>query len=219
MHAISDPFDAAIRLALSVALFTCSSQAATTWNQTWNRTAAIPDNDDLGFSDTRTLNLPEITAIEHVTVDLTFADGWNGDLYAYLVHNEQIAVLLNRAGRSTTAPDGSATVGFQVTLDDTAISDIHTGIPMTGGIVTGTWQPDGRLIDPLLVLATDFRPAMLSVFNGQAASGNWTLFIADQSAGETSTFQSWGLTVTGVPEPQTIALAALASLSLMRRRR
>ncbi len=88
-----------------------SSFAATTWSQIWNITTAIPDNDDVGFADTRTINVPDITEIESVTVGLNFTGGWNGDLYAYLVHGSGFAVLLNRPGRSVGAPDGSATVG------------------------------------------------------------------------------------------------------------
>ena len=31
---------------------------------------------------------------------LNLSGGWNGDLYAYLVHNSGFAVLLNRVGRN-----------------------------------------------------------------------------------------------------------------------
>jgi hypothetical protein len=37
---------------------------------------------------------------------------------------------------------------------------------------------------------------------GTLADGNWTLFIADLSAGGQSTLVSWGLTIVTVPEPQ-----------------
>jgi subtilisin-like proprotein convertase family protein len=196
-----------------------SSFAATTWSQTWNVSTAIPDNDDVGFADTRTINVPDITEIESVTVGLNFTGGWNGDLYAYLVHGSGFAVLLNRPGRSAGNPDGSATVGMEVTFDDSAFADLHTAIPMSGGSVSGTYQPDGRIIDPLVVLDTDLRPAMLSSFIGLDASGNWTLFVADQAAGETSTLQSWTLTITGVPEPSAALLGGLGMLLLLRRRR
>jgi subtilisin-like proprotein convertase family protein len=194
--------------------------ASTTWiGPTWNVSTAIPDNDDVGLSDNRSITVPAISTIENVTVNLHLTGGWNGDLYAYLVHGSGFSVLLNRPGRSASHPDGSATVGMNVTFDDAALSDVHTTIPMSGGLVSGTYQPDGRTTDPLLVLETDSRPAMLSTFDGLAASGMWTLFIADQSAGETSTLQSWSLTIQGVPEPSAALLAIMSVLPLLRRRR
>jgi hypothetical protein len=106
-----------------------------------------------------------------------------------------------------------------ISFEDAALSDIHTAIPMTGGSFSGTFQPDGRTTDPYDVLDSDSRPAMLSSFTGLNANGTWTLFIADQSAGETSTLQSWSVTITGVPEPSTLLLSGLAIPFLLRRRR
>jgi len=200
-------------------LLPLAANAATTFTNTWTVSAVIPDNDDVGYSNTQTIFTPEITSITSVTVGLNFSGGWNGDLYAYLVHGTGFAVLLNRPGRDTATPDGSATVGMAITLDDAAATDIHTGIPMTGGPVTGTWQPDGRTADPLTVLAGDPRGAMLASFTGLDANGAWTLFVADQSTGGGSTLDSWTLTVTGIPEPSAPLLVALASLGLLRRRR
>jgi subtilisin-like proprotein convertase family protein len=196
------------------------ASASTTWTgPTWNVSTAVPDNDDVGLTATRSITIPAITEIQNVSVNLHFTGGWNGDLYAYLVHGSGFSVLLNRPGRSLSHPDGSATVGMQITFDDAAFSDVHTAIPISGGLVTGTYQPDGRTTDPHLTLNTDSRPAMLSSFDGLAASGIWTLFVADQSAGETSTLQSWALTIQGVPEPSTALLALLGILPLLRRRR
>lgn len=135
------------------------------------------------------------------------------------MHDTGYAVLLNRPGRSLTTPEGSATVGMNLTFSDFAALDVHTGIPMSGGAVTGTWQPDGRITDPLSVLDTDPRPAMLSDFNTLDPSGTWTLFVADQSPGETSTLQSWSMSITGVPEPATAILTPLSAAALLRRRR
>jgi subtilisin-like proprotein convertase family protein len=61
----------------------------------------------------------------------------------------------------------------------------------------------------------------MSVFNSMVPNGQWTLFIADLSAGGTSTLVSWGLTVVTVPEPQTWAMVAggLGMLALRRRAR
>ncbi len=206
-------------IACACILLPLAANAATTFTETWNVSTAIPDNDDAGYTNTRNLVAPDITEIESVTVALNFSGGWNGDLYVYLVHGTGFSVLLNRPGRDTGTPDGAATVGMSITLDDLATTDIHTGIPMSGGVVTGTWKPDGRTADPLVVVSSDPRSALLSSFDGLNANGNWTLFVADQSPGSVSTLQSWTLTVTGVPEPSAALLAAMASLGLLRRRR
>ncbi len=206
-------------IAFAWVLAPLAANAATTYTNTWTVNATIPDNDDVGYTNTQTLLVPDLSEIQSVTVALNFSGGWNGDLYAYLVHGAGFAVLLNRPGRDTATPDGAASVGMTINLDDAAATDIHTGIPMSGGPVTGTWQPDGRTADPLAVVAADPRTALLSSFAGLDANGNWTLFVADQSAGGVSTLQSWTLTVTGIPEPAVLLLAGIAPLVLLRRRR
>jgi len=59
----------------------------------------------------------------------------------------------------------------------------------------------------------------MNSFIGLDPNGNWTLFVADQAAGETSTLQSWTLTITGVPEPSAALFGGLGVLLLLRRRR
>lgn len=206
-------------IACACALLPLAANAATTFTDTWTVSTAIPDNDDAGYSNTHTVTEPGITSIETVSVALNFTGGWNGDLYAYLVHGSGFAVLLNRPGRDTGTPDGSSSSGMTINLEDAAATDIHTGIPMSGGAVSGTWQPDGRTADPLAVVTSDSRSAMLASFAGMNANGSWTLFVADQSSGNVSTLDSWTLTVTGIPEPSAALLATLASLGVLRRRR
>jgi len=189
--------------------------AATTFNETWNVSTVIPDNDDTGYSNSQVLEDTGISSIQSVTVNLTFTGGWNGDLFAYLVHDSGYAVLLNRVGRDGSQDDGAGSSGMTVDLSDLAAADIHTAIPMTGGAVTGTFQPSGRETDPFLTLDTDPRSAMLSSFSGGNADGTWTLFVADQSGGGTSTLQSWSMTITGVPEPSSLALGVPAMMLLV----
>ncbi len=220
MRSTQHPISFIMKLLISLcALFPLAAPAASTWSNTWTVSTVIPDNDDVGYYNSQTLVDAGLTEITSVTVSLNVIGGWNGDLYAYLVHGSGFAVLLNRAGRTSIETDGSATVGLDITLDDSAFNDIHTAIPMSGGLVSGTFKPDGRIVDPLLVLNTDPRPAKLSSFGGLDANGTWTLFVADQSAGFTSTLQSWSLTVTGVPEPSIALLGGLGFVILLRRKR
>lgn len=194
--------------------------ASTTWNgPTWSVSSVIPDNDDVGIVDTRMVNLPNFTKIQSVTVFISLAGGWNGDLYAYLVHDTGFSVLLNRPGLSLSNPYGSGSAGMAISLTDSATTDIHTGIPMNGGLVTGTFQPDGRTADPSVVLNTSPRTAMLSSFTDLDPNGDWTLFVADQSAGDVSTLQSWRLSITAVPEPSSVMLLLFSGAALLIRRR
>ncbi|MEP2776552.1 MAG: proprotein convertase P-domain-containing protein [Luteolibacter sp.] len=196
-----------------------ANAASTTFTQTWNISTAIPDNDDVGFTDMRTVSAPEITEIESMTVNLTLSGGWNGDLFAYLVHDSGFSVLLNRVGKDSANPDGAGSSGLNITFSEGASSDVHTTIPLTGIMVSGNYQPDGRTTDPLFVDSGDARTAMLGSFTGLDANGIWTLFIADQAAGDTSTLESWSLSITGVPEPTTALLGGLGMLLLFRRKK
>jgi subtilisin-like proprotein convertase family protein len=192
--------------------------ASTVITQTYNVSALIPDNNDVGFADIRTISAPELTEIVDVNVGLVFSGGWNGDLCAYLVHDSGFSVLLNRVGRTGSEPDGSASSGMNIILDDEAAGDVHVSFADTG-YVTGTYQPDARTADPLVVLDSSPRAAFLSSFTGLDPNGTWTLFVADQSAGETSTLQSWSLTITAIPEPSVAVLGLLGAGLMMRRRR
>lgn len=195
---------------------------AVTVMQTFTPNAPIPDFEETGYADSRTLSNTSIDEITSITVDLTFVGGWNGDMYVYLTHGTGFSVLLNRPGRSLTESDGSATVGMAITLDDNATTDVHTGLPMSGLNPTGTFQPDARQADPSLVVTGDTRTAFLSSFHGLSANGQWTLFVADLNSGGTSSLQSWSLNITGnsaVPEPSVSCLAALFSFCLILRRK
>jgi len=199
-------------------LLPLGADAATTVTGNWTVNTTIPDNDDVGYSSLQTFSTTGITGIQSISFELTFANGWNGDLYVYLLHDSIISILLNRPGRSLSALDGASSSGMILTLTDLAAADVHTALPFTG-TPTGTFQPDGRTTDPHSTLDTDSRPAMLSAFNGQLADGNWKLFVADQAPGDQSTLTSWSLSITGVPEPSAALLGGFGVFTLLARRR
>ena len=130
-----------------------------------------------------------MTEITSLQVRLEINGGWNGDLYVHLVHDSGFAVPLNRAGRDAGNPDGSGAMGMDVVLGDAAAADIHPAMPGSG-FVTGLHQPDGRTADPANVLDSSPRSAFLNSFAGQNPNGSWTLYLADVSAGGTSTLAS-----------------------------
>src|SRR2546421_386517 len=175
----------------------------------------IPDGSLIGMQDTRLLSGINMNAIGDVDVRLTISGAWNGDLYAYLVHDGGFTVLLNRVGRTSSSPFGYGDGGFNVTFNDqaTRTMDFHLyqsepgfqGSDIHGG---NAWRPDGRNIDPASSGATfdsTAPTALLSSFNGINPNGSWTLFLADMSGGAPSTLVSWGLDITSaVPEPASL---------------
>lgn len=175
-----------------------------------NASLDLPDGSASGVVDSRNVT-SAITYIESVTVSLNLTSEWNGDLYVYLVHNDGLSVLLNRVGRTAGNSFGYGDSGMDVTFaDGSANGDIHeyrmTLTPGAGDQLTGTWDPDGRLIDPAFSLDTVASTAGLGVFTGGNANGEWTLFLADMHGGGMTQLQSWGMTITGIPEPTTWSL-------------
>ncbi len=185
-----------------------------------------------------------IASITDVNVTLTIegvggAPAFNGDFFVSLTHEETgaYAVLLNRVGRRTpssgvdfSAPFGYADNGVSITLDDQASNgDVHVyrltlfgshATPVDASFeqpLTGLWAPDGR--NPSSggnVLVQTPRTALLDSFNGQEASGTWTLSIADLNGGGAGALKSWGLELNGnpgtggpsIPEPAPLSVAA-----------
>src|SRR5262249_55862160 len=115
-------------------------------------------------------------------------------------------VLLNRPGRTDTNTFGYADAGFDITLDNAAANgDIHVyravTTPAPGAPLTGTWQPDGRNVDPATVVTTNARSTTLSSFASVSGGGQWTLFLADLESGGTNMLVNWELQLIGIARP------------------
>ena len=169
----------------------------------------VPDGSASGVSDSRIVS-SAIAQITGLRIKLEVAGEFNGDLYGYLRHvhgaTTNFCVLLNRPGRTASDPVGYADSGLDVIFDDAGTNgDIHTcqhvTTPQAGWPLTGAWQPDGREVDPLVVLDTDLRTTALSSFHGAEASGAWTLFLADMDSGGTNLLVSWELEIVGRMRP------------------
>ena len=155
-----------------------------------------------------------------MTLDLS--GGYNGDLYAYLSYDGSQVVLLNRVGVGTgtdlTYSFGYAGAGFNnlVLQDGASNPDIHN---YGGGLGTGIYSPDGRDVSPLAspaALLGTSRATLDGTFGGMNPNGQWTLFLADTSAGGGQTVvTSWGLDIIAVPEPTTAAELTAGLLLLL----
>ncbi len=193
---------------------------------TWNVDALIPDDDSMGLQDTRELSgfLDPIGTLE-VWLKISVAPSslaFNGDFFVSLQHDSGYAVLLNRVGRTESAPLGYGDNGFEITFAFGGL-DVHnyqSHSPLFGGAgqLIGTWGVEGRITDPDNVLATSPRTDMLESFIGLNPNGAWTLFVADMNQNGTATLDSWGLNIVPIPEPGTLGLLALGALALLRRR-
>jgi subtilisin-like proprotein convertase family protein len=191
-----------------------------TFTNGFNNGGVIPDGTPLGLTLGTNLTgrfAPQQGTISAVTVGLNISGGYNGDLYAYLAGpNGGFAILLNRAGVSNNASAfGYSDSGFNVTLSAAGANSIQYYQNYTnpaGGMVSGIWQPEGVNIAPQSpppAFLTAGQTAMLGSMDGHDASGTWTLFLADLSAGGQGTVESWSLDITTVPEPGVLALGAL----------
>lgn len=168
----------------------------------------VPDGSGIGAADVRTLS-SAITRVTSVKVNLTVAGEFNGDLYGYLRHTSgtttNFCVLINRPGRTAGNAWGYDDSGLNVTFDDAASTDIHSyrsvTTPSAGLPLTGSWQPDGRAIDPNSALDTTARTTALTNFAGADASGEWVLYLADMDSGGTNMLVSWQLVVAGQGNP------------------
>jgi subtilisin-like proprotein convertase family protein len=214
-------------LVLSASLLGAVSANATLLNlASGTLNATIPDANVNGYQSTLNFNDSYYNNVLDVNVKLNISGGYNGDLYIYLTHDSGFSVLLNRSGRTAFNSFGYGDAGFNITLDDSASTDIHAYGGNGGAQLTGTYQPDARNSDPATVIQLAPRNAFLNAFNGLNPNGTWTLFAADMSGGDVSTLVSWELDITAVPEPTTVALglfggacALIGGVRLLRRRK
>jgi hypothetical protein len=209
-------------ISCSALMIALTAHAAISYS-TFANGGLIPDGSAVGSSGTASTSgfLPTIADI---SVKLNISGGYNGDLYAYLSYGGVLVPLLNRVGVTGTGGGdafGYGNTGFNVTLSSSGANNIHfyqnNSPSYSSGQLTGTWQPDGRAIDPQSSPSSFDAPGTVTFgsYNGLNPNGTWTLFIADLSSGGQSTLVSWELDIAAVPEPVNVALGIFAGVFLV----
>jgi PEP-CTERM motif len=116
---------------------------------------------------------------------------FNSEIVFRLISASGTIVNLVNAGTYSGSTPGT---GVQtVTFDDEAATTV--GGPL---VITGSFRPVGSL----------------SAFDGENASGLWTLFIQDTVGADRLDYFSSTLSITTVPEPTSLGLLGVAALGL-----
>jgi hypothetical protein len=95
--------------ALCVTLAANATLYTTNWSSGFANGGVVPDNNLSGWIDTRTVSAIPTGTFTSLAVNLNLNSGWNGDLYAYLVHSSGFTVLLDRVG---TGVSGVSSFGY-----------------------------------------------------------------------------------------------------------
>ncbi len=177
---------------------------------------AIPDNYPSGVA--YAFNVTDTgQTITDVSVSFDISGGWNGDLYAYLSHDSDTLVLLDRVGVSATNTYGYGDAGFVITLSDSGSVNIHNYGGNGGSqLSSGTYLADGQTTSPFAspasFSATGGSATFANTFGTTDPNGSWTLFFADVSGGSIATLNDWSVNIEAVPEPAHVALAMFGFL-------
>ncbi len=148
-------------------------------------------------------------------VNVTLHNGnhtWVADLELTLVSPAGTAVRL----LDLTGVQNGDDIDGDITFDDSA-SEFFPDDD-TDGTVSGTFLVSDYENADADVPATAFG-LDLSAFNGEDANGTWSLYVYDETSGDTGSFDGWTLDIETIPAPASAALLGLGGLAAARRRR
>ncbi len=157
-----------------------------------------------------------IVSFNSITIDVTTAHTWVGDIALTLTApNGDNVHLMRRLGATTATGVGSSgdwLVGAHVFVDGTGAT-----LPLTGPVAAGTWNRESISGN----VTPAFDPDTFAVFAGDEVNGVWTLSGFDGAGGDVGVIGAWSMDITlnAIPEPgSAVALLGLAGLGLIRRR-
>jgi hypothetical protein len=131
--------------------------------------------------------------VNALVLTLNMSGGFNGDMYGYLQHGGTLIELFNP---NSFSAGGAAGYTLNIALASGSYSALNTASAANlaqGGL---TYAASGNL----------------NGFIGADPNGLWTLFFADQSAGDQMTLNSFNLSITAVPEPVNVALGMFGAV-------
>ena len=154
-----------------------------------------------------------------ITVDITLAHTWTGDLIIALgTPNGQILGLVSRPGFAEVG-DGSGCCGNNGDWFRGASANFSDAGSVSGELLFDVFGGETFFAAPEATVAFLGSVADFAALNGQLANGSWTLYIGDAAAGDQGTFESWTINITSIPAPGALALLGMAGLVSRRRRR
>jgi subtilisin-like proprotein convertase family protein len=171
----------------------------------------IPDASAGGASSTVTFTENELIT-GNVVVTLTgLTHTWVGDVTATLIAPDSTSHnLFFRIGRVGSGFGDSSDFGGTYIFGDSATNDIWAEAAARLG---------NEAITPASYRTTSSDSASFtsidSAFSGLSTQGTWTLFMSDLEGGDVGSLGSWTLSMSAVPEPNSLALLALAGLTFV----
>lgn len=157
---------------------------------------AIPDNNPTGV--TSTFTLPGTGNVNDLAVRIgQLSHTWVGDLKITLTHGATTVVLINRIGAGTAGTSQDNIVNL-VLADGAATAVDNALYNVAANGFSGKYRPEEAL----------------AAFNGQSATGAWTLTVSDLATQDVGSLQQWGIgertcDVFGLPASQTDAASAI----------
>jgi subtilisin-like proprotein convertase family protein len=132
---------------------------------------------------------------------------WPDDIDIMIVGPQgQNLRVLSDAGGSTDVVNGD------ITFDDSAAAPV----PDAGPLATGSYQPSNyeAAVDPFPAPApVPSAATTLATFNGTDPNGTWSLYVVDDTGGDTGTITGWCLQIaTGGPTPTPTATATATAV-------
>lgn len=176
----------------------------------------IPDNNPAGVSSTITFS-DDLVITGNLVVTLTgLTHTWVGDVTATLIApNSTSHTLFFRIGKTTPAGTGdSSDFNGTYIFSDAATGDIWAEAAarnQISALAPGAYRTTAE--------GSPVFTTMDSVFAGLSTQGDWTLRMADLSGGDSGGLVGWSLSMSAVPEPNSLTLLALAGLTLVAKRR